>query len=730
MKENVDKINKLWLPDQKLCDEAEEFRQLNEWHRKHNNGTKPPSELGIESYIYGNPLHPKFFEGRKPPDVPLNSLENIQWYEEHLRRCVEGFEYKGTRITGDHYWFLNFTPFMVALKDANGNVTNSFKTQFGYFGFIQDYIFKLIEEAHFIGKYFMLMGGRGFGKTYMVLSILAKLYQLKPESHNIVSASRANHADEAFSKMKTMLDAITTVHPTLNLARISNTNSYVKSGQEVIRDGVRYREGPGSILEEIIYGDNSGATRGFRPDSQLMEEIGDWRAGKGNLKECISASRGSWGVGVLNKTRVFLIGTGGSVSSDQAKDIYLNPSTVNILAVNDFGRETGVFIPSHYFLGGMWERTGVNNNKAAKEHLLKQRKESEKDIILHGRLVQEFPLIPEEVFRKYGTNRFNQQKIAEQWTKLHFELKDFKPRIGFLEWERDKSNRITGVRFVDNPNGNVEIIEEPYKGPDGKTRFPNLYIAGIDGIDQGLEDSTGSQRSNLAVLIKKRIIGGKYFSETSNIYVAKYIGRSLDVRWDYEVALKLVMYYDAKVNLEYTKIGIIAYFREYKQYYRFAKRPMIALPTAGDGTIKELGLEIGTNLIGTTASTHVIDHQDDKIKEYIDDYYYNILFLDVLEQLRDYQREYRTAYDLVIAMGLCEILDEDMLGITASPEQSETDEFEEFGYYYDNNGVKHFGVLPKTTDVKDLFAGVKDDSVVRWIDADGKLHFADEEIEE
>ena len=100
MKENIDNITELWLPDPEACSAQEELRRIEEWKRS-TGGTKRPSELGIESYRYGNTLDPKFFEGRTPPPVALDSAENLEWYAEQLHRCIYGFEYKGMRISGD-----------------------------------------------------------------------------------------------------------------------------------------------------------------------------------------------------------------------------------------------------------------------------------------------------------------------------------------------------------------------------------------------------------------------------------------------------------------------------------------------------------------------------------------------------------------------------------------------------------------------------------------------------
>ena len=732
--ENVDDIiikPGLWFPDQKLITESEQIRQETEWLRKKTGyDGRRPTDLGIEAYRSVAKLHPKFYEGRTPPPVPLDSMENIEWYEDQLKKCVYGFEYRGQRITGDHYWLLNFFPFLVAKLNKAGKVTNEFDTNFPYFAGMHDYTFKTIEQAHYEGKGFAWMAGRGTGKTFLILSILAKIYHLKPKSHTIVSASNSGHATESFTKLLQALDSIAEVHPTLALHRLQDTKSMIESGQEIVRDGIKYKEGHRSRIQKVVYGDNSGATRGSRPDAQLMEEMGDWATGKGDLKSCIGASIGSWRVGSINKCRVFMIGTGGSIASDQAKDVFNRPEAYNLLSFKDFAPKSCFFLPAHYFLGGQgWEETGVNNNEGSKTFLDAERERTKDDMEIHGKIIQEFPYTIEEVFRKNGTNNFNQRHIAEQWGFLNYEGKDRKPEKGFLTWIKAISGTIKGVKWEKNPDGNIEIIEHPYKGESGKEVFTDLYVGGVDSIDQGIADSTSIRdRSSLACLIKKRIVDGKFFSQSSNIYVAKYIGRSLDVRWDYEETLKLSMYYNAKMNIEYTKIGVVNYFREAKQYHRLLKRPLVAMPSGGDASQKLLGLQKDhSNLIGTPATPVVIDHQDGKVKEYIEDDYQKIFFLDLLEQLRDYQREDRRKYDLVIAMGLCELADEDMFGLAARGEDSPTSDFVPFGYYTDENGRKHFGKLPTKSNEEEKKNLVKPGSLslATWIDMSGKPRFDD-----
>jgi hypothetical protein len=75
--------------------------------------------------------------------------------------------------------------------------------------------------------------------------------------------------------------------------------------------------------------------------------------------------------------------------------------------------------------------------------------------------------------------------------------------------------------------------------------------------------------SKLACAIKKRF-SNNMFSRTSNLYVCFYNERSDDVRWDYENVLKISMLYHARLNVEYTKINIIAFQNEETVLENFA----------------------------------------------------------------------------------------------------------------------------------------------------------------
>jgi hypothetical protein len=82
----------------------------------------------------------------------------------------------------------------------------------------------------------------------------------------------------------------------------------------------------------------------------------------------------------------------------------------------------------------------------------------------------------------------------------------------------------------------VLVVEPPLTDENG-IPFKNLYVAGIDSIDQGKDESaTDNDVSDFCIVIKKRIRG-----LDDPKYVAMYKGRPRRIREAYEIAHKLLV---------------------------------------------------------------------------------------------------------------------------------------------------------------------------------------------
>ena len=170
------------------------------------------------------------------------------------------------------------------------------------------------------------------------------------------------------------------------------------------------------------------------------------------------------------------------------------------------------------------------------------------------------------------------------------------------------------------------------------------------------------------------------------MYVAYYLDRPSDERIAYRKAIALLIYYNCQCNIEATKLSMLNYakvngFRNY-----FMNRPQATYP-AGNGR--------HSKTIGTPATPSIIEHQTDLIAQYVEDDCSEIWFIDFLDQLSRYSLENKRKFDIIAAMGMTELADEELSGITPKKtDECESKEWKDIGYYTGDDGLKHFGVIP------------------------------------
>lgn len=655
-------------------------------------------------------LDPRFLLGRTPPAVPQGSVDNIQFYQEHIARCYEGYSYKGYRMTPEHYFYLNFVPIPLNLPDGKGGI----KIEFSYplWSQADDYVFKQYEEAWQSNMACMLMTGRGFGKTLGTIGgVGMRGYVLEERFRGVISASGADHADTTWNLFKDSLNGLEQLHPTLKKKRLYDDTTRIQAGEEVYQGGEK-TESRGSLIEKILYDKKPDKTRGKRLDFQLFEEVGAW-GGAAKLKDCISASEGSWRVGMVYKCRVFYIGTGGTVLSNQAKELFFDPQAYNIYPVVQYdGRKTGIFMPAYKKYGGFWENAGVvvgpdgkpllgsdgkplgqvkasgiSDEDGAKEFMKLERQRKSNDSASLDKYTQEYPFTAEECFKQSGSNVFDRIALGKQLTDLTVLGRYRLPERGNLYWVYDKQGRRTGVEWEENKShGKILVWEHPPKNPDGSpVELKHAYIAGLDSIDQGKEDSIGVDGSKLCLVVKKR---QGAVQQTGNLYVCTYLERPNNIDDAFDMVLRILTYYNCQVNLEYSKILIVPHFKRQRpsEYWRFIQRPKIARTNRID--------DKDTHLIGTQMTEPVRVYGTNKLKEYIRENWHQIYFPEVLQQLMDYTVADKSQFDMVAAMMLCEIADEDMdelIPYVVPPKPRP----QQIGYYTDPaTGYKKYGVIP------------------------------------
>lgn len=221
------------------------------------------------------------------------------------------------------------------------------------------------------------------------------------------------------------------------------------------------------------------------------------------------------------------------------KTMFLRPQGYNVLPYKNYDTDDGrpeitaFFLPAHKFAltNEYLDSRGVTDWPKLKKHYEESRsKLSDKDYLTE---CAEHCFTPREALSNHGDNVFDAAAIAERLVQIKIHNNYTKPKRMHLLWE-DPS--LTKVKATESPSGSVLVVEPPLLDETGKP-YKNLYVAGIDAIDMGREDSaTDSDVSDFCIVIKKRVFG---MSDPK--YVAMYKGRPQNIRTAYDIAMKLLV---------------------------------------------------------------------------------------------------------------------------------------------------------------------------------------------
>ena len=341
------------------------------------------------------------------------------------------------------------------------------------------------------------------------------------------------------------------------------------------------------------------------------------------------------------------------------KTMFFNPKGYSMLPYMNRSMQgepqlTGYFIPSYSMwlgnpVGTGFDDRGVVYQEAAKQYYLKkwEKIDDPKALIIDK---AEYCFTPEDAFVLEGSNNFDQEKLAEQKAAIEIHKTIPLPRQMQLRWQI-KENQ---VDYDQRPTaqvgeGPIRFTEMPICDEHG-IPFKNLYVIGVDGIDQGTNESSGqTDVSKFAIVVYRRQLG---LQEPKIVAVYKERPRHIKDAWD--ICLKLAMFYNAKVLIEYTKISVVHHFKNVGKEHYLMHKPQGSQASGGRRTINRQ--------IGVTPTQAVIEHYLELIENYIVDYYQFIEYTDLLDELISYSYENKRKFDLVAAFGMCLLADEELRG--------------------------------------------------------------------
>ncbi len=628
------------------------------------------------------------------------------YWTDQYRKCRWGMTCNGYTITGDNYFFLNFFQLMDLDNTDKAGGGRSYIFPAFYAG--QYEMFHYIELCRKLRLNACIMKSREVGYSEILSAINANSYNSIPNTINIISAFNSDHLTNTLSKVWNCLSFINdyTEGGFFRLRQVIDNADHKKASFYKTVNGQKVECGWMSQIIGIV-ADKPNKIRGYRTDLLVFEEAGSWR---GLLRAYVQSTAlvgppgKAWGLRLVG-------GTSGDTKEalDGLKKMFYDPIAFGILPHRHSFTQTqeqvhtGFFVPCtkipkdrKRFLDKRgfvdcdevkkWQdevrATMINTPEALMNHCA------------------EFPYTDTEAFSSGSVNKFNKLYITEQLTKIRALKQCPKIDVGYLEYKfkngEHLENNIDGFKWLPNNSSKLKILEHPlwmlpekldenghviWSPPE---KINDLYVIGVDGIDIGASQTSQYTKnpSDFCAVVFKRAYG----IEDPQI-VAVYKDRPQDIRDCYKIVIRLAQYYNARINVEATRMSIVPWAREKKHLKWFMRRPRATL---GDG------IRNTNKQYGTPATPSIISHYTDLIADFVNDYSQDIWFEEVLEELNNYTDENKGKFDIIAALGMAMLADEELQGIVPRQLETRIEVWEDFGYYTDDYGRRRYGIIPKT----------------------------------
>lgn len=530
-------------------------------------------------------------------DAPPGTTPFFEYWQEQIRRCFEGHTVGGVRITGNHYWYLNFYQIKLTKEEnKTEKITRQNKQKeiaFPDFWDLDYNYYHALEIAE-LGitpekleklklywkiqnldgnQHLVVLKARRKGFSYKNAAIATKHFYLTPKSKSFFVAYGKNYltdADGVLPKCWDNLDFLNQ-HTAWKKHRQKKDTDLHKRASYVQNDDER---GYKSEIIGVAVGDRPDKARGMDANYVFVEEAGAFP----NLKKVLAKMRPSVEDGIYTTGTIILFGTGGSAESDfeAMEEIHTNPSLYRMLPVENVwddgaaGSNCGLFIPDFWGKKGFIDEQGNSDMDAARQYNMDQREEIKKhskDASTISEHVAEYPFSPREATLKPDTNIFPTDDII-YWQSIvqnryhsegvhgifshtdkgvEFKMdNDYKP----VKFPHTKDHDLTGC---------VTIYNTPDRNEDGSIERGLYFICHDPYASDSVSQNT--QRPSLgASYVIKRL---NNFSKPDDIIVASYVGRPGTQEEYNQQLFRMAIYYNAKISFENDRGDVVGYARRY-----------------------------------------------------------------------------------------------------------------------------------------------------------------------
>jgi hypothetical protein len=594
------------------------------------NGVRNPEGIWINTQYFKEEGNRFMKNGFYCPD-PWGSPDWYEYWTRERNRCLDGYSVGGAKITGGHYFYLNYCPIQ---KVENAQASQSKKIKgfpdfwdgdYNYFwsreiarhgimkalGLDQEeqevvlhmedkqqaeelkkYLETLYLEVKILpnallGGYDLIIGkSRRKGYSYKNASVAACNFFHRPNSYTMFMAYEKKYLypKGIFNMTQDYINFINENTAWRMPSDIVNKQDHIRASYIEYQNGIKIEKGFKSEIQAITFKDNPDAGRGKDCYDIIGEEVGAWGV-PGGLKATHSAMLPSVTAGSIKTGMQTYFGTSGDIEGGTVDfaDMHSRPEAFGFLPFYDVWGEyenkvEGFFHPTQWNMEGFYDAQGNSDLEGAKNAELAHRQKLIDNGATSSEIqarMQEHPTNSAEAFSIISTNNFPVVELKAQLEKVKAEKLQFKkgtPVTLYYEGQNCKAKPILDGSA--QPIISYKDLPFDKKGCIMVYEHPvpdapkGLYKIGYDPIRQ--DDGT----SLAAIIVYKGVHIGTTFHD---IVVAEYIGR-LDSADDIDhIAEKLADFYNTTIMHENEVTGVKNYFRRIKRLGLLAAQPDLVI---------------------------------------------------------------------------------------------------------------------------------------------------------
>lgn len=599
---------------------------------------------------------------------PWGSPDWFSYWQEQRNRIINGYTSGGVKITGDHYFYLNFCPIlkvedMNAKKSAkvtdfpdfwDGDYNYFWAREIAFNGVVDgigvqsefdetcrvyaktlpeaeaqkkalEELFKglqlevKIEVDYLTGGYNLIVGkSRRKGYSYKNAAIAVKNYLCYPRALTIFAAYEKKflYPKGIYTMASNYLNFINANTAWVYPKDVVDKMDHVKASTIEYRNGVKVETGFMSEIMALTFKDNADAARGKDARDVIFEESGAFGT-PGLLKSSYAATQDCVMAGDIKTGMITVFGTSGDMEGGTAdySEMHSSPLRFGMLPFQNIWDEEsedmkcGFFHPITWNMEGYYDAQGNSDREGAKKVELANRK-----ILLDNgatsadiqKRMQEKPLGPFEAFGMISVNNFPVLELKRQLEIV--KAKNLHMIMGTpvkLFYDYD-SKKVKAEPILD---GTANVIYRQKPDNTSLEGCPVIYeypaeVPMRGAYKIGYDPYRQDKGTSLAAVYVYKSV--IVGDRTKRIIVAEYVGRPGEADDVNYICRLFAELYNTTIMHENEVTHVKDYFRRRKQLHYLAYQP--------DEVIKK---NVKNSKVNRLYGCHMIDQLKDAGEKYI-----------------------------------------------------------------------------------------------------------------